>query len=185
MLIVAAMLMNMIAETMWARVAAVPGSMRRSRCTTAAIASSGLHGEAEGVAVVGLLGVAEDHLSQVGAAVVDLGAVACHYRPDDRHHRFRHVGSGLGSGLAFDERFGVGGVLHEQEQFAFVLGVEEKGACADVGLFGDLLGGDLVDAVFGEELAGGGRDAVELFLLVPLTSPHSLRGGWHNSSLRE
>jgi hypothetical protein len=86
-----------------------------------------LHGEAEGVAVVGLLAVAEDHLSQVGAAVVDLGAVACHYRPDDRHHRFEHIGSGLGSGLAFDECFGVGGVLHEQEQFAFFHGTRSIG----------------------------------------------------------
>ena len=45
---------------------------------------------------------------------------------------------------------------------------------ADVGLVGDLLGGDLVDAVLGEQLAGGGGDAVELLLLVPLAPAERL-----------
>ena len=165
---VAAMLRNMIAETMCAQRRGVAGLTRSSRRRTAAIASSVCTVEGEGVAVVGLLGVAEDDLPQVGPPVVDLVAVALHDRADDRHHRVEHVRDGLGGCPALLERVGVVGVLHEQEQLALGLGVEEQRAGADVGLVGDLLGGDLVDAVLGEELAGGGGDAVELVLLVPL-----------------
>jgi hypothetical protein len=46
----------------------------------------------------------------------------------------------------------------------------------DVGIVGDLLGGDLVDAVPGEEFTGGGGDAVELLLLVPLAPSDRLGG---------
>ena len=56
---------------------------------------------------------------------------------------------------------------------------------ADVGLVGDLLGGDLVDAVFGEQLAGGSDDAVELVLLVPLAPSDRLGGDRHDVSSRE
>ena len=79
-------------------------------------------------------------------------------------------------GPALCERVGVVGVLHEQEQLALGPGVEEQRAGTDVGLVGDLLRGDLVDPVLGEELASGGGDAVELVLLVALTPPDRLVG---------
>ncbi len=136
----------------------------------------GLDGQSEGVAVVGLFGVAEDHLSQVGAPVVDLGAVALHDRTDDRHHRAERVADALGGRLSLLEGIGVAGVLHEQEQLALGLGVKKQGAGADVGLVGDLLRGDVVDTVLGEEFSRGGGDAFELGLLVP-RAPSDRWGG--------
>ncbi|MNW61195.1 hypothetical protein D3C74_392350 [compost metagenome] len=82
----------------------------------------------------------------------------------------------VGGCPAAGEGVGVGGVLDEQEELALGLGVQEQGAGADVGLVGDLLGGDVVDAVLGEELSGGGGDAVELVLLVPFASTDGLGG---------
>ena len=168
MLMVAAMLTNMMAETMCASVAASSGLVRRSRRNTARDRLLGLHGEGESVAVVRLFGVAEDDLPQVGASVVDLDAVALHDRADDRHHRVERVGNALGGRPALLQGVDVAGVLHEQEQLALGLGIQEQGARADVGLVGDLLGRDLVDAMLREELAGRGGDAVQLVLLVPL-----------------
>ena len=88
------------------------------------------------------------------------------------------------AGLSLLERVDVAGVLHEQEQLALGLGVEEQGARADVGLLGDLLRGDLVDAVLGEEFSRGGGDAFELDLLVPL-APSDRRGGQCHSVLQQ
>ena len=127
------MLRNMIAETMWASVAASLGSMRRSRRNTKAIASSVCTVRREGVAVVGFLGVAEDHLSQVGPPVVDLDAVALHDR------RTIAITARACRGWsrqppALLERVGVVGVLHEQEQLPLGLGVEEQRARADSAL---------------------------------------------------
>jgi len=103
---------------------------------------------------------------------------------DDRHHRIEHIGDALGGSLAFDECVGVARVLHEQQQLAFGLGVQEQGAGTDVGPVGDLLGGDLINAVFGEELESGGGDAVELVLLVPLAPSDRWSGQWHDRSFR-
>ena len=47
-------------------------------------------------AVSRLLGIAEDHLPQVSASVVDLDAVAFHDRPDDGHHGIEGVRDSLG-----------------------------------------------------------------------------------------
>ena len=129
--------------------------------------------------MVRLLGVAEDDLPQVGAPVVDLDAVALHDRADDRHHRVERVGNALGGRPAFHQGVDVAGVLHEEEQLALGLGVQEQGARADVGLVCDLLGGDLVDAMLREELGGRGGDAVQLVLLVPLASSDRLWGEGH------
>ena len=107
----------------------------------------GLRDDGERLAVTGLPGVAEDHLPKVGAAVVDVGAVAFHDRPDDRQHRIKRAWGGLGIRPAPLERFGVGGVLHEQEELALGLCIEEQRPGAYVGLVGYLLGRDLIDAV--------------------------------------
>ena len=48
------------------------------------------------------------------------------------------------------------------------LGWQEDRVPVPMSAFGDLLGGDLVDAVLREELAGCGGDAVQLVLLDPL-----------------
>jgi hypothetical protein len=55
---------------------------------------------------------------------------------------------------------------------------------APIGLVGDLLGGDLVDAALGEELTGGCGDAVELLLLVPLARPGDLEARGMAAALR-
>lgn len=126
--------------------------------------------------MVGFFGVAEDDLPEVGSAVVDLGAVAFHNQADYRHHRFELVGNRRGRSPALDKRVGIAGVLHEKEQLTFGLGVKEKCAGANVGLVGDLLSGDLINTMLGEKLTGGGCNAVELGLLVPLASSDRLRG---------
>ncbi|SDD38569.1 short chain dehydrogenase [Glycomyces harbinensis] len=130
----------------------------------------GLHGEREGFAVVGLLRIAEDHLPQIRATVVDLLAIARHHRAHDRHHRTQRLRNRLRGGPALGERIGVHRVLHQQQQLALVLGVQEQRARTDIGPVGDLLRGDLVDPALGEQRTGRGRDALELLLLVPLTS---------------
>ena len=135
--------------------------------------------------MTGLLGVAENHLSKVGAPVVDVGAVAFHDRPDDRQHRIKRAWGGLGIRPAPLERFGVGGVLHKQEELALGLCIEEQRPGAYVGLVGYLLGRDLIDAVQGEQLAGGSADAVELVLFVPLAPSDRLRGERHDGVLRQ
>ena len=102
--------------------------------------------------MVGFFGIPEDHLAKVGSAVVDLLSVALHHRANDRHHGLEHIRDGLGGRFTLDERVGVGGVLHEQEQLPLGLGVQEQGPRADVSLVGDLLGRDLIDTVLSEEL---------------------------------
>ena len=151
------MLRNITPDTTRARVAAW---ISRCRLVAAEHGGDGLFGlrdDGERFAVMGFRGVAEDHLAQVGATVVDLGAVALHDRLHDGQDRVQDVGDGLGSRPALLERGGVLGVLHEEEKLALGLGVEEQGPGADVGLLGDLLGRDLVDAMFGEQFAGRGR----------------------------
>jgi len=74
------------------------------------------------------------------------------------------------------ERRGVLGVHDQQEKLALGLGVEEQCPGSDVGHVGDLLGGDLTDAMFGEQLAGCGDDARELGLLVALAPSDRLGG---------
>jgi hypothetical protein len=85
MLIMAAMLRNMIAET---RCASVPASLASPKHVGNRLL--GLKGEGEGVAVVGLFGVPEHDLAKLGSAVVDLLSVALHHRANDRHHCLKH-----------------------------------------------------------------------------------------------
>jgi hypothetical protein len=98
---------------------------------------------------------------------------------DNRQHGVQHVEDCLSVRPAPLERLDVVGVLHEQQKLSLGLGVEEQRPGADVGLIGDLLGGDVIDAVLGEQLAGGGDDAVELLLLVPLAPPGRGSGDGH------
>ena len=170
----AAMLTNMIADTIRARFAASTSARPSCRRRTAAIAICGTRGDREGFAVPWLGGVAEGHLSQVAAAVVDVDAVALDDRPDDGHDRVLRPGHVLGIRATSLEGLGVVRVLHEQQEFTLGLGVEEQCPGADVGFVGDLLGCDLVDAVLGEELARGSDDAVKLVLLVPLATSDGL-----------
>ncbi|WP_406100888.1 hypothetical protein OG698_01270 [Streptomyces sp. NBC_01003] len=102
----------------------------------------GTRGDDQGLVVAGLGGVTEDHLAQVDAPVVDMGPVACDDRSDDRHHRTQCVGGILGARPALLQGFGIQGVLDEQQELALGLGVQEQRAGADVGLVGDLPGGD-------------------------------------------
>ncbi|MNL80434.1 hypothetical protein D3C87_2072850 [compost metagenome] len=63
------------------------------------------------------------------------------------------------------------GVLHQKEQLPLGLRVQEQRAGADISCVGDLLRGDLIDAMLGEQLARRRGDALELGLLLPLASP--------------
>ena len=91
------MVTNMTAETMRARAAAVPASFRGSRRRNVRDGLLGLHGEGQGLAVVRLGGVPEDHLPQVGAPVLDLLAVARH---DGGRSPSPHDASGAASAAA-------------------------------------------------------------------------------------
>src|SRR5207253_9577024 len=66
----------------------------------------GLHGQVEGVAVVGLGGVAEDYLPQVGPPVVALLEVALPRAADDLHRAADRVRDALGRCPALCVRFG-------------------------------------------------------------------------------
>ena len=175
----AAMLRNMMAVTTCAVVAASTSADQRVPAQDGSGGLLGLRDDGQSFAVSRLLGIAEDHLPQVSASVVDLDAVAFHDRLDDGHHRIEDIRYGFGIRPTPLERFGVACVLHEQQEFTFGLGVEKQGPGADVRLVGDLLGRDILDAVLGEQLAGGRGDTVQLLLLVPLTPSDRLGGERH------
>ena len=70
-------------------------------------------------------------------------------------------------------------VLHEEEQLALGLGVEEQGPAGDVGRGSDLLCRDVLDAVLGEQLAGSRGDSSSLGCLFCSRRPT----GWEARSL--
>ena len=174
----AAMLTNMIADTIRAR---FRGIHFRSPVVPAKDRGDpicGTRGDREGLAVPWLGGVTEGHLSQVAAAVVNVNPVALDDRPNDGHDRVLVLDHVFGIRKTSLEGVRVVRVLHEQQELTLALGVEEQCPGADIGFVGDLLGCDLVDAVSGEELARGSDDAVKLVLLVPLATPD----GWWSDS---
>ena len=137
----------------------------------------GLAHDAERFGMVPVRGFGEHHLAQVGASVLDLNAVALDDRSQQCDDRRARIGSRFGRRDALLEGDGVVRVLHEQQQLALGLRVEEQGAGADIGSLGDLLGRDIVDAVLGEELRRRGRDPFEFLLLVALATTEGVRSG--------
>ena len=123
--------------------------------------------------------IAEHHLAEIGAAVLDLGAIALDDRAEESHRGVERVRCRLGGRTSGLERDSVVRVLHEQQQLALRLGVQEQRARADICLLGDLLGGDVVDAVLREQLSRGRGDALELLLLVALAAPEGRCWGRH------
>jgi hypothetical protein len=75
----------------------------------------GLADDGERCSSLGFGGVSEDHLAQVGAAVLNLRPVALHDGLQHSHDRVQDVLVVLGGGNALLEGASVVGVLHEEQ----------------------------------------------------------------------
>jgi len=74
-------------------------------------------------------------------------------------------------------------VLHHDQQLGLRGRVQVKSAVRNVGPVGDLLCRDPADAVFGEQFAGCGHDALALGLFGPLAAPDRHVAASHGTSL--
>lgn len=122
---------------------------------------------------VGLGRVAEDDFVQVCAAVFDVLPHTLHHGADESDDRLQRA---LSDGGVRGGEAGIDGgcellVLHHDQQLGLGGRVQVERPDRDVGPVGDLLRRDPGDAVFGEQLAGCGRDALALVLFGPLAAP--------------